>query len=226
MTIPFATRFTWDHTRPIVVDIKIFGNSRNNQVFTYNMRGTTSGFTSRNYVSGNANATQGTVQAGIGLTTRFQARPGVVVDFGSGCAGDGNVVPRNVSVNVPSPGAVWNNQLLNAASQRFAIFAVGLSNTTTSTVPPLPLPTDLGPLLGMAPTGCSLLVDPLVTVFVQTVGGGPGSGIALMPVAMPAQTFYIGTSLYTQFVVLDPNSPNGVVSATQGVLAIVAPVGG
>lgn len=146
MTIPFLERFTWDRTRPIVIDIKIFGNSRNNQPFTYNLRGTTSGFgtAARNYAGGNASATTGSVQANLGLVTRFSARPGVLVDFGFGCAGEGGFVPRNVSASIPSPGVVWNQQLVNAASQRWCFLMVGLSNTMTSTQPPVSLPIDLG----------------------------------------------------------------------------------
>ncbi|MCC7062922.1 MAG: hypothetical protein IT456_08975 [Planctomycetes bacterium] len=228
MTVPFTNLFTWDHQRPVVIDIKIFGNSRSNQPFVYNLRGTTAGgnLTSRNYVAGNATATSGTVQQGIGLVTRFTARPGVVLDFGSGCAGEGSFVPHNASVNIPYPGVVWNNQITGAASQRYCMLVLGASNTQTSATPPLPLPLDIGQLLGMGTFNCSLLVDPVSTKLTQTVGGGPGSGVATLPIQMPAVTFYIGMSLYTQWLVLDPNAPNGIVSATQGVWSIVAPVGG
>ena len=78
----------------------------------------------------------------------------------------------------------------------------------------------------MGTFNCPLLVDPVSTKLTQTVGGGPGSGVATLPIQMPAVTFYIGMSLYTQWLVLDPNAPNGIVSATQGVWSIVAPVGG
>ncbi len=228
MTIPFVNRFTWDHTRPIVVDIKVFGNSRNNQTFAYNFRGTTAGIgtTARSYVGGNATATVGTVQQSMGMVTRFTARPGVVIDFGAGCAGDGSFVPRNASLNIPYPGVVWNNQLTNAASQRLCLFAIGTSNTATSSTPPIPLPADFGTLMGSSPTGCRLLVDPAAILWSQTVGGGAGSGVATIHLQMPAVTWYIGLSLFTQWVVADPNTANGVLSVSQGVWSIVAPVGG
>lgn len=228
MTIPFLNRFTWDHTRPVVIDIKIFGNSRNNQAFVYNLRGTTAsiGITSRTYVAGNASASTGTAQGGVGMVTRFTARPGVVLDFGSGCGGEGGFVPRNASLNLPYPGVVWNNQLTNASSQRFCMFVLGLSNTQTSASPPILLPADVGPMLGLGITGCNLLVDPIAIVWSQTIGGGAGSGVATVPVQMPPVTFYVGASLYTQWIVADPNAPNGMLAVSQGVWSIVAPVGG
>ena len=228
MTIPFVNRFTWDHTRPIVIDVQIFGNSRGNQSFVYNLRGTTvgAGSTSRNYVGGSATAAIGTVQANIGLVTRFTGRPGVVIDFGAGCPGEGGFVPRNASVNIPYPGVVWNNRLSNAASQRPCALLIGTSSTSTSSSPPIALPTDLGSMLGIGSTGCMLHVDPAAILWTTTVGGGPGAGAVTMPLAMPAMTWYIGLSLYTQWIVGDPNSPNGVMAMSQGVWSIVAPVGG
>jgi hypothetical protein len=228
MTLPFVNKFTWDHQRPVVVDIKIFGNSRSSQPFVYYLRGTTAGgnTVSRNYIAGNATATTGTVQQGIGLVTRFTARPGAVLDFGSGCAGEGNFVPHNASLNIPYPGVVWNNRLTGAASQQPCMMILGLSNAQTSSSPPVPLPADIGQLLGMGTFNCPLLVDPVTATWGTTIGGGPGSGIATLSIQMPAVTFYIGVSLYTQWFVLDSNTANGLLSASQGVWSIVAPVGG
>jgi hypothetical protein len=228
MTIPFQQRFTWDRTRPIVIDIKIFGNGRNNQPFTYNLRGTTSGFgvASRSYAGGNASATTGAVQANLGLVTRFRARPGVLVDFGFGCQGEGGFVPRNIPANLPSPGVVWNHQLTNAASQRWCFLMVGLSNTMTSTQPPVALPIDLGTFAGLPPSGCSLLVDPVALVGMMTVGGGAGAGVATFGLQLPPTSWYVGVSFYTQWLVADPLTSNGLVAASQGVWAIVAPLGG
>lgn len=228
MTIPFVNRFTWDHTRPVVIDVQIFGNSRGNQPFVYNLRGTTvgAGSTSRNYAGGSATATTGTVQASIGLVTRFTGRPGVLIDYGSGCPGEGGFVPRNASLNIPYPGVVWNNRLTNASSQRLCALMLGTSNTSTSSTPPISLPTDLGSMLGIGSTGCMLHVDPVVIFYTQTIGGGPGAGAVTMSLTMPAMTWYIGLSLYTQWIVSDLNSPNGVMAMSQGVWSIVAPVGG
>ena len=81
-------------------------------------------------------------------------------------------------------------------------------------------------MLGIGATGCMLHVDPAVILWAQTVGGGPGAGAVTMSLQMPAMTWYIGLSLYTQWVVSDLNSPNGVMAMSQGVWSIVAPVGG
>lgn len=228
MTIPLTTRFTWDHVRPVLVELRIYGNSRANQPFAYNNAGTTSSTatTARVYQAGSAGATSGQAQQGVGLVTRFTARPGVVLDYGYGCAGEGGFVPLNSSVNIPWPGIFWNLQLSRASSQRLCMMVLGASNTATSSNPPISLPTDLGTLIGMGPLNCSLLADPFVTFWATTVGGGPGAGVATIPIAMPTVTSYVGLSLYTQFFVADPLAPNGVLSASQGVWAIVAPVGG
>ena len=225
MTIPFTTRFTWDHVRPVLVEIQIFGNSRQNQGFAYNNRGTVSGSgtTQRVYFAGSAGATTGMVQANIGLVTRFTARPGAVVPFGFGCPGEGNFVPVNTVVQVPYPGLSWVNQLAQASSQRLCMWIIGDSNSQWG---PTTLPADVGVLLGQAPNLCSLNVNPVSTVWSTTVGGGAGSGFATVVIQMPAVTFYIGMSLYTQWMVLDPLSPNQFMSATPGMWSIVAPVGG
>lgn len=228
MTIPFAPRFTWDGSRALVVDIKIFGNSRNSQPFSYDLRGTSTGIgvTCRNYAFGNASATVGSVQVGWGLRTRLTARPGAVVEFGTGCVGGGNVVPHNATLNQPFPSTTWQNQLTGAASQAFAVMLVGVSNATTTTQPPIPLPVDLGTMFGLPALNCNLLVDAGAVLSTVTVGGGPGSGVANLPLSMPPVTWYVGMSLYTQWFVLDPLAPNGTLSATNGVRMIVAPVGG
>ena len=81
-------------------------------------------------------------------------------------------------------------------------------------------------MLGFAPNGCMLLQNAVASVWSTTVGAGAGSGIATISVQLPAVTSYVGMSLYTQWFVLDPNAPNGLMSATEGGWSIVAPVGG
>ena len=63
------------------------------------------------------------------MITRFSARPGAVVDFGSGCVGGAGVTPRNVVVQVPSPGIVWQHQLTDAASQQICLWVIGDDRT-------------------------------------------------------------------------------------------------
>ena len=225
MTIPFATQFTWDRTRPIVIDIKIFGNGMNNQPFTYNHLGTASGLqaVARNYQAGNPSAVSGVVQQSVGLITRFRGRSGFVLEYGSGCAGEGSFVPDNTVLNLPWPGIGWGHQLTGAASQRFAMWMIGDSRTTFGS---FLLPADVGTMLGFAPNGCMMRQNAVASLWTTTVGGGPGAGFASINVNLPAVGWYIGMSLYTQWFVLDPNSPNGLMSATEGAWSVVAPVGG
>lgn len=229
MTIPFATQFTWDFTRPIVIDIKIFGNSNGNQPFQYNNLGTVSSInaTARCYQVGSPSATTGIVQQSIGLVTRFQGRDGVVLNYGAGCPGEGQFIPEYSVVNLPWPGIAWSHQITKAASQRLCMWMIGDNRTTFGSGPQaVGLPADVGTLLGFAPNGCFLRQNAVASVWTTTVGAGPGAGAATVTVNLPPLGFYIGSSLYTQFFVLDPNSPNGLMSATDAAWSIVAPVGG
>ena len=229
MTIPFTNQFTWDFTRPIVVDIKIFGNSNNNQPFLYNNLGTLSSFgqTARCYATNNPSATIGTVQQSIGMITRFTGRDGVVLYYGAGCNGEGFNVPEYQVTNLPWPGISWGHRLTNAASQRFCMWMIGDNRSTFgSGSQAVALPADVGLLLGFAANGCFLRQNAVASVWSMTVGGGPGSGTATVQVSLPAIGNYIGVSLYSQFFVLDPNSPNGLMSSTPAAWSIVAPVGG
>jgi hypothetical protein len=221
MTLPFTTRFTWDRTRPILLEIRVFGNSLGNQPFVYNFRGSTTsiGVTSRVYQGGSAGATNGAVLQGVGMVTRFSARPGVMLGYGTGCPGEGNVVPVGTASQVPSPAITWTHTLSNAASQRLAIWTIGDSRDA-------PFPVDLAPLFGLPPSSCLLRNNAVLTVATMTVGGGAGSGIASVPMALPPTTSYVGASLFTQWVVFDPLAPTGLLSVTPGLWSIVAPVGG
>lgn len=229
MTIPFVTEFTWDRTRPIVVDIKIFGNSNNSQPFSYNNLGTLSSFSAvtRLYQAGNANATTGQVQTSIGMVTQFQGRDGMVLSYGTGCPGEGQHVPQNTVVQLPWPGIAWSHQITNAASQRVAIWMIGDSDVTWGSGPQaVSLPADVGSLLNFSPNGCMLRQNAVASLWTMTVGGGAGSGAATVTLNLPPVGFYIGYSLFSQWFVLDPFAPSGLMSATDGAWSIVAPVGG
>lgn len=223
LTVPFSTQFTWDNVRPILIEIRIYGNSRSSQPFSYNLRGTTAmiGTTTRVYQAGSAGATTGLVQQGIGLTTRFRARQGAVMEYGIGCAGEGGFMPANGSMQLLWSGVNWTQQVTQAASQRLCVWTIGDSNTMIGTVP---LPFDLGPALGLPPIGCYLRNNALGSNLAVSVGAGAGSGIATLSFQMPPLP--VGVSFYTQWFVLDPFSTNGVISATPGVRSIIAPVGG
>ena len=225
LTVPFQQQFTWDRTRPIVIDIKVFGNSRSNQPFTYNNLGTVTSFgaTSRLYQAGNPFALSGQVQQSMGMITQFRGRAGAVLQYGTGCPGEGGFVPENTVLQLPWPAITWSHRITKAASQRSCIWMIGDSNTMNGGVS---LPIDLGTMFGRPPTGCLLLQNALVTLWTTSIGGGPGAGMATVSVNLPLVTGSAGTAFYTQWFVLDPHAPNGFLSATEGEWSIVAPYGG
>ena len=220
MTIPFTNQFTWDRVHPILIEVRIHGNNQAGLPFLFNMSGTSSslGLTSRVYAANNSNANSGLVQQGVGMLARFRARPGMMQEFGSGCPGQGNIIPK-ATANLAWPGIVWNHQLTMAASQRTAFWVFGDTRTA-------PYPLDLTQLLGLPPSGCMLLTNPVNAIPVVTVGGGAGSGVATLPIMLPAVGSYIGASFYTQWVVFDPLAMNSALAVTPGLWTIVAPVGG
>jgi hypothetical protein len=211
----------------VLLEVRIYGNSLGSQPFNYNFRGTTgsrSNITSRVYAGGSApGATSGSVQNGFGMITRFTARPGVVLNVGTGCAGEGGFVPEASVSGLAWPGITWTHTLSNAASGRTCVFGFGLDNTNIGGTP---LPADLTQLLGFGPSGCLLRTSADVQVYATTVGGGPGGGFCTIPVPLPATTGYVGSSVFTQWAVLDPFASNGVLSTTAMTWTIVAPVGG
>jgi hypothetical protein len=218
LTLPFTTRFTWDRARPILLEIKVHGNSLGSQPFAYNFRGSTTsiGTTSRVYQSGTVGAPTGTVLQGVGMLTRFSARPGVVLPFGTGCPGEGNFVPVASVQQIPSPAIVWTHQLASAASQRLALWTIGDQNT----------PFDPLPLFGFPASSCLVTNNVVNLIPVMTVGGGAGGGIATLPLQLPPTTGYVGATLFTQWVVFDPLAPNTLMSVSNSHRSIVAPLGG
>jgi hypothetical protein len=221
LSLPFTTRFTWDRVRPVLLEIRVHGNSLGNQPFLYNFRGSTqaNGTISRVYANGSVGATSGAVLQGVGMVTRFTARQGMTLPFGAGCAGEGGFIPTSTVQNVPSPGILWVHQLNGAASQRPCLWVIGDSNAA-------PFPLDLTELLGLPTSGCFLRNNAVNAIAATTVGGGPGGGSVNLPLQLPGTAGYVGVSLFTQWVVFDPFAPNGVLSVTGGDWSIVAPVGG
>jgi len=220
MTIPFTTQFTWDNVHPILIEFRIFGNNQGSLPFQFNCSGTTSsiGLTTRVYAAGNAGANSGAVQQGVGMVTRMRARPGMMLEYGTGCPGQGNIIPQ-ASANLAWPGNVWTHTLTQAASQRLAFWVIG--DTRSS-----PWPLDLTQLFGLPPSGCMLRTNPANAIGVMTVGGGAGSGVATLPIQLPGTSGYIGMSVYTQWVVFDPLAMNGTLAVTPALWTIVAPIGG
>jgi hypothetical protein len=221
MTIPFTTRFHWDRTRPLLLEVRVHGNNLGNQPFPYNFRGTTTatGTTSRVYATGSVGAASGTVQAGVGMSTRFTFRPGAYIDFGDGCQGEGGFVPKGSVQQVPAVAGLWTHLLADAAPQRLAVLVLGDVRTA-------PFPLDLVALLGLGTSTCMLRTNPVLTLPVNTIGGVAGSGAAQQSIQLPPNPGLQGLSLYTQWVVFDPLGPSAALSTTAGLWSVIAPVGG
>jgi|LakMenEpi03Aug12_release.lakeMendotaPanAssembly.Ray.scaffolds.fasta_scaffold277847_2 hypothetical protein len=221
LTLPFTTRFTWDRSRPLLLEVRVHGNNLGSTAFPYNFRGTTTaiGTTSRVYATGSVAAPFGTVQPGFGMSTRFTFRPGAVVPFGEGCPGEGNFVPLGTVPQVPAVGGPWVHQLSAAAPQRLAILVVGDDASA-------PFPLDLVALLGLGASNCMLRTNPLLTPATTSIGGSAGNGSAALTIPLPSSPAVQGASLFSQWVVFDPLGPSGALATTGGQLTIIAPVGG
>lgn len=226
LTMPFSTPFTWDGVSPIVVDVRIYGNGQAGQPFNFDLRGTSQGLgrVTRVYQGNNANATSGVASAGQGLFMRFRMRPGATTHFGIGCRGINLITPVCSTLQLPQPGITWMHRLDNAAAQRFCALVLGTSRTQWVTGSgTFGLPIDFGPINGGL--GCLLYPAPEIVELGVTVGS-QGAASANIGIAIPPLTVFVGMSAYSQWVVEDPAALNNVMSATDAIWSIVAPVGG
>lgn len=216
LKLPFTSEFTWDGASAVTLEVRIFGNGNGNNAFNYDFQSTSAspGQMTRLYTVNDPNAvTAVNYQTGWGLVTRFVGVDGVVVSFGTGCAGLGNFVPvASTTGGLPLAGnAGWTQVVTKTASGRPAAFVIGSSNTTWGT---FSLPIDL---TSITMPGCFLLVEPLVLLGTTTFGGGPGTGGASVPLPLPPVTNYVGMAAYGQWLINDPGSPtNGKLAASQG----------
>ena len=130
--------------------------------------------------------------------------------FGPGCPGTAGV-PTNTASGPPQLGAAPTITFGNLPFPFIAIAVLGVSNTFTSGVVPLPL--DLT-VIGMP--GCNLRVSLDVTLAVVGAGGSAGFVFGI-----PNQPNLIGYTFYTQGIVLDPGlNPFGF-SASDAARAVV-----
>lgn len=221
VTIPFTNEFVWNGTSSVVVDIRVWDNGNNGNSWTYDMEydGSSSSAMFRLWAVNNPTATTaGFMGQGQGLTTRFFYNSALSISYGTGCAGEGGFVPlASTEGGLPVPGnGAWTQVLSRAPSQRQALFYMGFSSTLWNGQP---LPFDLG-ILGAA--GCSVLAEVVAGVTLTTVGGGPGAGIARLPFPMPSTTSWVGIEVFSQWIVIDPGSPSGVLCVSNGLWHITA----
>jgi hypothetical protein len=226
LTLPLSTPFTWDGVSPFLVEVRIFGNGQSGQPFNFDLRGTSQGLgmISRVYQNGNASATSGVQSAGQGLMLRFRTRVGAQTHYGIGCRGVNFIVPTASTLSLPTPGFNWVHQLDNAAGQHACLLVFGFSRTQWVTPDAtIPLPADLGPLIGG--TGCQLFAAPDMFLIGFT-NGGAGNASASLSIAVPPIPTIVDLSVFSQWVVEDPGSINSVISVTDALWSIVTPVGG
>ncbi len=202
----FGTEFVWDGSSAVVVDILVFNNGKGNQPYRYDLQATFSS-TGQVYRLWGFGADPRAVtqssffQNGAGLAMQFTLEDGVSVPFGRGCAGAGGAVPlADTTGGLPLSGnPSWTHTLANANSQVGTALILGGSRTQFMG---LPLPLNLAPL---APA-CDLLNNFMFSIPTQTVGGGPGSGLASVPLPIPPVTQFVGQSLFAQWLVIDPGA--------------------
>lgn len=216
INIPFTSEFVWDGSSSVVADIRVWDNGNNNVSWTYDLEYDGSSPTAsmfRLWTVNNPSATTATFMSqGQGLTTRFFYNTALSVAYGAGCPGDGGFVPlAGTEGGRPVPGNnTWGQLLTRAPSQRQAMFYMGFSRTTWNGQP---LPFDLGPI---GAQGCQVLGEVLASATATTVGGGAGAGIARIAFPLPPTTSWVGLEVFSQWIVIDPNSPSGLLTVSNG----------
>jgi hypothetical protein len=123
-----------------------------------------------------------------GIKFRMVFEPlGPVVIHGTGCPGTGNFTPQMSSMGSSNIGGGPFMLHLNGA----------LGGAPTALV------------IGAQPThlpmggGCTLYVNPVVTIGLSASGLGAGQGAAAFPIVIPNNPFLVGYSLPTQWLQLD-----------------------
>lgn len=210
----FQNEFIWDGVSGVVVDIRLRDSGNGNMALAYDLEKaiSTPSAIARMYTVNDPDSAGALVfRAGEGLTTRFLHREAITYPYGSGCPGEGGIVPEyTTSGGWPIPGnSGWRHELRFAPTQRSAIFLIGGSNTSWGGS--VPLPHELVEIGGI---GCFLRADPAAYASVMTVGNGPGTGSVSFNLPVPPVTSFVGDYFYSHWLILDPNAPNGVLAGT------------
>ncbi len=135
-----------------------------------------------------------------GRVTAVAFIPGAAGDahcFGDGGRGTGGYFPVEVYMGAPHVHMKWRIGLYGAPGGTAAILGFGASRTQWG---PLPLPFDLGPF-GAAGNRLRSSFD--VTLGFLTQGRGAGKGRVKVPVGIPDDPNLVGSSFFTQWIVLD-----------------------
>lgn len=214
VTFPFATEFVWDGVSGVVVDVQMFSNGLGMPVDYFMVRslgvpGNTAILSAPGPASNNATR----IDLGQALVTTFSGNEGVTTPFGDGC--------RNAHVNEPV--AVQTGGVPRPNNQQFALEVENINpalpcflflgvSREMSVLGPLPFNLSM---VGF-PGGCELLVSPDLIFSTTSTGGAPGTARGVIDLPVPPLSALIGTSLFSQFWVIDPSATGGILATSQG----------
>jgi hypothetical protein len=140
--------------------------------------------------------TVGWITGGDQLMTNallFVSTGGRFIPTGTGCSGSSGVPALAAApASRPALGTTFAMELTNLPLG-FALLGLGFSDVTSG---PFPLPLDLT-IFGMP--GCSLLIDPAVTLFLVGTGTSASRSIAI-----PFDPAMLGLNLFAQGFAIDP----------------------
>lgn len=165
----------------------------------------------------------GAPESGLGharVQTRFGLGAGAF-RFGTPCPGSGGFAPV-ISTFGGNPSTLGNPAFGLAATCAVggapAWLILGVSSSTWNG---FALPLDLG-IVGLG--GCSLRVSAELIVPGAAGGTGPGQGLALYPIPLPADPSLNNLTVFAQVLLADAGSPNGGGAMTSG-LAVTLTAG-
>jgi hypothetical protein len=219
LEIPFSNDFVYDGVSNVVVELRIFDNGLGKFAHTAKSTVSRASNTYRNYFIGNANASTSNSSGAThhyGLVTRFLYQEGGAYDYGTACAGGNGFVPIGSVNEIPWAGLASYTQHLTKTSPGFpCVFLMGVSNTVFGSGS-LPLP-----LSFIGVPGCSIQAAPHLQVYLTTGGGSIGTGTARLSTPIPAIGTLAGFRVYSQWIIFDRRSSNGVLSTTKGLMHVV-----
>ncbi|MCA8965313.1 MAG: exo-alpha-sialidase [Planctomycetes bacterium] len=117
------------------------------------------------------------------------------VDYGTGTAGSGSVVPRLTGTGLAAPGNSFAVQVESGLGGTVGGMLVGLGPASRIALPML---------------GGTILVQPAFSFVLVLTGAGAGNGTAQVPVAVPPSGAFVGQNLDFQVLLLDAFQPSGV----------------
>ena len=221
LQLSFTREFIWDGVSGVTVEVKVFDNGNFGQTYAYDLEATFTGFGMINRAFNTAGPTMSTATffgSGQGLSMRFDFLDAITHPFSIGCPGGGGIVPVASTQNGPPQAAngAWRQILTGARPDAPAFFILGQSRTEWE-MQSLPLSLDF-----IRADGCFLLVEARTIRSVMTSPGfGFGDGSVDLPLPIPPDISLRGRAFFSQWLILDPDADNGVLSSSQGLIHVV-----